>query len=298
MLKNCFLLEHNMIGAISQSTEFLCLTQTSAMVGYLNCYDVTCYEFDPYNNIIWVGNSLGEIFGYTAQFTPLSDQSKDKRDRGKPSQETAASFRDSRQILLTYLSESADASIVRNLFSSVTSMKGTLDFKFLFHYFFQVSSNGLIRTDASLFECKQTLSSLTEEFMFTTEGAKLEVIRSSKLSNVILAADTKSTITVWDVFDRCLLVRVHPPHFTQVILLQTTEERRRIDFRKYLNKDFVSIQPPIAMSVSPDNEDFAIISQDYVSVYSCSGVLIASERTTNKQDRFTSVCIAQVRDVY
>jgi hypothetical protein len=298
MLNNSFLLDQNMIGAVSQTTEFLCLTQNTAIVGYLNSYDVTCYDYDSYNHILWVGNSLGELFGYMVQFTPVSDQSKDKKERTKSSQESCASFRDSKQVLLTHISENTDASILKNVFYSISSVKGLLDFKSLFHYFFQLSSNGLIRTDSSLFECKTMLTGLTEEFMFTTEGSKLEIIRSSKLSNIVFTADSRCTITIWDAFDKCLLVRLHPPHFTQLILLQTTEDKRRIDFRKYLNKDFVSVQAPTGISVSPENEDFAVISQDYVSVYTGSGVLIATERTTNKQDRFTAVCIAKVGCVY
>lgn len=283
-----------MVGVVSPSTEFLCLTQNSAMMGFLNCYDVTCYEFDSNNNILWVGNSLGELFGYVATFSPSMDNGKDKKDKSKATQESTASFRDPKQVIFNHVTDNTDPNTIKNLIYSIPSIDRLIDFKSLFYYFLQVASCGSFRTDSSLFECKCTLTSLTEEFMFTTEGSRLDLIKSSYLSNIIIAADQRSTITIWDVYDKCLLVRVHPPHFSQSILVQMNEEKRILDFRRYLNKDFVTVQQPVAISISSDNEDFAVISQDFVSVYSCSGVLIANERTNGKQNRFTSVCIAQV----
>lgn len=294
LAKNSFFLGHNMIGLVSKDTEFMCLTQTSAFVGYLNCYDITCYEYDWYNNILWVGNSLGELFGYRMTFVNNSDLNKTRTDRGKGSADGSSSFKDANQIPLTQITDNTDSKIVQNLFKTFSSNKGYPKMKPFYLYFFQMSSNGFMKTDSSLFECKQTLTNLSQEFRFATETGKLELIKSSRLSNIVLTANSSSTITIWDIYDKCILVRLHPPHFSQVILLQNFDEKRRVDFRKFLNKDFASIQSPVAVSISPNNEDFAIISQDYVSVYSCSGVLIANERTTNKQDRFTSVCIVQV----
>lgn len=294
LTQNSFLIGQNMIGLVGKDTEFMCLTQTSAHVGYLNCYDITCYEYDCYNNILWVGNSLGELFGYSATFANNIDLNKTTGEKGKGLSDGFSCFRDSKQIPLTYISDNTDSKIIQNLFRTFTSNKGYPKMKPFYLYFFQMSSNGYMKTDSSLFECKQTLTSLTQDFHFATEGGKLEMIKSSHLSNIVFAVNYCSTITIWDIYDKCILVRLHPPHFTQVILLQNFDEKRRVDFRKFLNKDFASIQKPVAVSISPNNEDFAIISQDYVSVYSCSGVLIANERTTNKQDRFTSVCIVQV----
>lgn len=295
---HCFLFFHNVIGLVSENTEFMCLTQTSGQVGYLDCYDVTCYEYDWYNNILWVGNSLGEIFGYSATFSNNSEIPKTRSDKGKGFFEGNSCFKDAKQIPLTQITDNTDAKIIQNLFNVFSSNEGHPKMKAFYTYFCQNLPNGTMRTDTSVSECKQTLTSLSQEFRFATETGKLDLIKSSRLSNIVLAVNSQSTITIWDVYDKCVLVRLHPPHFTQIILLQNYDEKRTVDISKLLNKEFVSIQRPVAISISTENEDFAIVSQDYVSVYSCSGVLIANERTTNKQAYCTCVCIVKVIKSY
>lgn len=292
--KNTFLLGQNMIGVVGNNTEFMCLTQTSALVGYLDCYDVTCYEYDWYNNIFWVGNSLGELFGYTLTFANANDLNKGKNDKSKGSFEGTSCFKDAKEIPLTQISDSTDSKIIQNLFYAFTSNKGCTKMKSFYLYFFQNLPNGTMKTDSAMFECKTSLTSISQEFCFATETGKLDLIKSSRLSNIVLAVNSSSTITIWDVYDKCILVRLHPPHFTQAILLQNFSQKKRVDISKLLNKEFVAIQSPVAIDVSTDNEDFAVISQDYLSVYSCSGLLIASERSTSKQGLFTCVCIVRV----
>ena len=280
-----------MIGAVSTATnQFLAMTQTTASVAYLNCYDVTCFDYDTYNGILWVGNSLGELFG----FTLVISGSGERRDQAKGDGE--GSFKEDRHINLTNLSstQNIDIEVIKKLTGLFSGGQESSNFRSLFHYFFQVSSSVFIETGKTMFESKASLVSITQSFKFCTEGGKLSSIKSSSLSNVILAISCQSVVTIWDIFDKCVLIQVHPPHFTQAILLQTVDEKAKLDFRKFLNKDFVSVQPIIYSTFSAQNEDFILLSEDYISLFSLGGVMVASERRSKGKDPFSSVAILEV----
>jgi len=268
-----------MIGAVGSNTQFLALTQTTASLAYLDCYDLTSFDYDSYNNILWVGNSLGELHGYTIVLSNSGERREKKSDPD-------CVYRESKQIPVLNLTQTTDIDKTKKLTSMFSGGTSFPDFKSMFHYLFQVSSSVVLETDKTMFESKTSLVSMTHDFSFCTEGGKVTKVRSSMGSNVVMAANSSSVVTLWDFFDRCVLLRVNPPHFTQSIVLQTVDDKSKLDFRKFLNKDFVSVQPILYFSYSVQNEDFLVVSQDYISMYSLGGVLVASERRTKKQDRF------------
>ena len=94
------------------------------------------------------------------------------------------------------------------------------------------------------------LTSIKKEYRFSTESGKVSFIKSSPLSNIVIAVSQSSVVTVWDVYEKYVLTRCHPPHFTQSMLTKVTDDKGKADFRRILNKDFVSVQQIVAVSVS------------------------------------------------
>lgn len=297
LYRNSMLIDNNMIAVLGPNCELLCLTQTSASIAYLNSFDACSYEFFEYNGILWIGNSIGEIFGYTFNLASSeSHNSKDKKDKiAQNKEEKSVFYKDKRNIPVVPLSDTSDLHILKNIINNLTGMKMCLDFKTLFHYFFQVSPSGFMKTDAAMFETKSQLVSISHDFHFTLGStSKITKIKSSSLSNILIACNDQGSIFLCDIFDRCVLSRIHVPHFTQMILLMPLDEKAQLLFRTFLNKELVGVQRCLDLSISRSNEDFAVVSEDFVSVYSSAGMLLATERRKNTQECYTAVCICEV----
>jgi hypothetical protein len=295
MLGNSFFIDTDLLGAVSDTGELLFMTQDSIQLAYLNCYDMTSFHYDEYNCILWVGNSLGEVIGYSIARLSASSPPKDKKDKPRPGSSQQAFFQDANDIGLSSLSEKTDLDLLKYLSYIFTGSYGFLSLKTFYNLFFEthktLSLMVSIKQKAEKVINKPELR-VTKKFQFQTEGRRIVNIKSSFLSNVLIAVDIRSRVTIWDIHSNELLLMIYPNHFVQSNLFDLLEDSTG-DYKSFLHKDFVAIQKPVAVDISEQNEDFAIISDDYLSLYSVSGSPIAQLRRA-REARFTCVHLCNV----
>lgn len=118
------------------------------------------------------------------------------------------------------------------------------------------------------------------------------MITSSSNSNLLITADRRMKVCVWDVEDSSLLRKITPPHFAQLDMFN--EYVRNGKPPSYLHKELVKLQVPLSISVSKENEDFAIMSRDYISVYTINATPLGVYKRPLHDPKFTCVKIVDV----
>ena len=288
-----FIIEGNMLGTIYNNI-LLCIAQKYAYIAYIHTYDISSYHYDTYNRILWIGNSIGELYGYTIHISYNNHSDKSRLEAG-----TGVLCRDSKRIDMIDITDS-NVNVLREVFMSYMCMQSKHDektsesIKKLYHCLFRHSSKSIGNVGDNMYDCRSHVTFIMKDYHMCTESSEVSIIRSSNLSNIIISINTQSIVFIWDIYDKCLLIRMHTPHYLQPLLVNHSDDRYTIDFRKYLNKDIVKIQRPVSINISIVNEDIAVVSEDYISIYSINGVLIASHKRSKGHNNYTCVYIADV----
>ena len=294
-----FYVQAGTIGIMGSKGEILFLSKGMAYVAYLPCGHVTSFEYDTYDSTLWVGNDLGDIHGFTVKCTE-PETNEIRKDSCNPRSPWASMLSSPKppEVLVTCLKKinsidiyplvELDQRVQKSILHSFSPLPGILPPKLLLHSLVMTFTiPGLLPTELSPFEGNEVLTSITKWKRFSCGQGKVSMIRTSSLSNILLSVHSPLTLLIWDVFEDTLLARVHPPHFIQPNLLNIPAGQPPARYETFLRKGVAQMQEIQSMNISHKNEDIVLATHDHLSLYSSSGMLIAVQRRTEDQGRFT-----------
>lgn len=250
---------------------------------YLDCFDITFSYYDFKYGVLWVGNSLGEIYGYNKKYKEDKENTSDwiKYNNSKKEVFEGMKINESNQIYIEFLSyltlNSSKIFTIKDLKSQFFRKSENFDF---------LSLHNKKKSEKSMsfvLESKTVLRSHIDPICMLT---------SSSNSNILISADRRMRVCVWDVEDNSILRKITPPHFAQLDMFN--EFVRNEKPPSYLHKELTKLQVPLCISVSRENEDFAVMSKDYISVYTINAVPLGIYKRPLHDPKFTCVKIVDV----
>lgn len=300
---NSFAVSKAMIGVVSKTGEVLLITRSQMSMFKVQTPEITAFEYDSNNSTLWMGNICGEVFGISFGFS----QSDVKKEVLKIISSTAImdqqiryTYRSAQKLDIINLTEITDASLFRKLLKPFFNYRALLQPKLVFSHFMMMyyTTKLNINFETGTFETKDALSSATIwNKLFSGEG-KVKSVKVSPLSNLLFAIHSPLSVVVWDIYERKVIARIHPPHFSQPSLLLLNQEKVDLYLKKFFLKSVASLQKIMAFTFSQKNEDLCVVTEDYISVYTSSGVLLANERRSNDHHPYTSATFLDVNFAY
>lgn len=250
---------------------------------YLDCFDITFTYYDEKHGLLWAGNSLGEVYCYKKRFKEQKETTDDQMRYKTSTRNTITGLRvsEKNQVYIEFISY---LTLKTSKIYSIKDLKSHYCRKFENYDFLSLHTKK--KKDSKL---KFTLES---KAVFRAHIDPICMIRVSSNSNILITADRRLKVCIWDVEEVRLLRKITPPHFAQLDIFN--EYLRNNKPPSYLHKELVKLQVPLDMSISEENEDFAIMSRDYISVYTINGVPMTIYKRPLHDKKFNCVKLVDV----
>ena len=84
-----------------------------------------------------------------------------------------------------------------------------------------------------------------------------------------------------------------PPHFSLSPLYSELYQYSS-EPSPHFHKKLISVETPLSIDISEQNEDFIIMSENYFTVFNINGTLLGTYQRNKQESRFSCVTIANV----